>query len=162
MEIRNITQKHYEQVAEIYRQGIATGMATFQDEVPGWEAWNSSHLPGCRIAAFEGDTMLGWAALTPVSGRCVYAGVAEVSVYVSAIFRTKGIGKALLLQLIQESEQAGFWTLQSAVFPDNIASIVLHEKCGFRKMGYREKIGQKNGVWKDNIVLERRSKVVGV
>ena len=155
-------QNDYEQVAEIYRQGIATGMATFQDDVPDWEAWNKSHLTGCRVAAFEGDEMLGWAALTPVSGRCVYAGVAEVSVYVSDISRAKGIGRSLLLQLIQESEQVGLWTLQSAIFPDNTASIVLHEKCGFRKIGYREKIGQKNGVWKDNIMLERRSKTVGV
>ncbi len=162
MEIRNIDKDNFSQVAEIYRQGVETGFATFQNDIPDWESWDKSHLPNCRIAAFEGNTMAGWAALTPVSGRCVYAGVAEVSVYVAAEFRGKGVGEFLLQNLIIKSEQAGFWTLQSGIFPENIGSIKLHEKCGFRKIGYREKVGQKNAVWKDNIMMERRSKIVGI
>ncbi|MEZ4905907.1 MAG: N-acetyltransferase family protein [Spirosomataceae bacterium] len=162
MEIRNLTPQDYDQVAEVYRQGIATGFATFQNDIPDWESWDKSHLQVCRLGAFEGDILAGWAALTPVSSRCVYAGVAEVSVYVGANFRGKGVGEKLLLQLIEASEAFGLWTLQSGIFPDNKASIALHEKCGFRMIGYREKIGQKNGEWKDNVIMERRSKLVGV
>ena len=119
-------------------------------------------MPECRIAAFEDETMTGWAALTPVSGRCVYAGVAEVSIYVDSNFRGKGIGKLLLQQLITESEQIGLWSLQAGIFSENSGSVQLHENCGFRKIGFREKIGQLNGVWKDNIIMERRSKIVGI
>jgi phosphinothricin acetyltransferase len=162
MDIRNIEQENFYQVAEIYKQGIETGIATFQNDIPDWESWDKSHLPNCRIAVFEDNEMAGWAALTPVSGRCVYAGVAEVSVYVAAKFRGKKVGEFLLNHLIKESEKAGFWTLQSGIFPDNTGSIKLHEKCGFRRIGYREKIGKKDGIWKDNIIMERRSKVVGV
>ena len=162
MDIRNIEQENFYQVAEIYKQGIETGIATFQNEIPDWNSWDKSHLPNCRIAVFEDNEMAGWAALTPVSGRCVYAGVAEVSVYVAAKFRGKKVGEFLLNHLIKESEKAGFWTLQSGIFPDNTGSIKLHEKCGFRRIGYREKIGIKDGIWKDNVIMERRSKVVGV
>ena len=162
MEIKDIKAEHYPQIAEIYSQGIATGVATFQTEAPGWAAWNNSHLPNCRIAAFEDKQMAGWAALSPVSSRCVYAGVAEVSVYVAENFRGKGVGKLLLLQLIEESEQAGLWTLQSGIFPNNTGSIQLHKQCGFRQIGYREKIGKKDGIWRNNIIMERRSKKVGV
>jgi len=162
MDIRNIEQENFYQVAEIYKQGIETGIATFQNDIPDWESWDKSHLPNCRIAVFEDNEMAGWAALTPVSGRCVYAGVAEVSVYVAAKFRGKKVGEFLLNHLIKESEKAGLWTLQSGIFPDNTGSIKLHEKCGFRRIGYREKIGKKDGIWKDNIIMERRSKVVGV
>jgi len=162
MDIRNIEQENFYQVAEIYKQGIETGIATFQNDIPDWESWDKSHLPNCRIAVFEDNEMAGWAALTPVSGRCVYAGVAEVSVYVAAKFRGKKVGEFLLNHLIKESEKAGFWTLQSGIFPDNTGSIKLHEKCGFRRIGYREKIGIKDGIWKDNVIMERRSKVVGV
>jgi len=162
MDIRNIEQENFYQVAEIYKQGIETGIATFQNEIPDWNSWDKSHLPNCRVAVFEGNEMAGWAALTPVSGRCVYAGVAEVSVYVAAKFRGKKVGEFLLNHLIKESEKAGFWTLQSGIFPDNTGSIKLHEKCGFRRIGYREKIGIKDGIWKDNVIMERRSKVVGV
>lgn len=162
MEIRNIEKENYSYVAEIYRQGIETGIATFQNDVPGWDSWDKSHLQNCRIAAFENDVMTGWAALTQVSGRCVYAGVAEVSVYVATNFRGKGVGEFLLNNLVTQSEQAGFWTLQSGIFAENTGSIRLHEKCGFRKIGYREKIGRRDGVWKDNIIMERRSKIVGV
>jgi len=162
MDIRNIEQENFYQVAEIYKQGIETGIATFQNDIPDWESWDKSHLPNCRVAVFEGNEMAGWAALTPVSSRCVYAGVAEVSVYVAAKFRGKKVGEFLLNHLIKESEKAGLWTLQSGIFPDNTGSIKLHEKCGFRRIGYREKIGIKDGIWKDNVIMERRSKVVGV
>jgi L-amino acid N-acyltransferase YncA len=162
MEIKNIKAQDYPQVAAIYAAGIATGMATFQTEVTTWEEWDKSHLKECRIAAFENDQMVGWAALTPVSNRCVYAGVAEVSIYMAEGFRGIGIGKLLLLQLVDESEKIGLWTLQSGIFAENIASIKLHEYCGFRVIGTREKIGKKGGVWKDNIIMERRSKAVGV
>ena len=162
MEIKNIDKDNFNQVVEIYKEGIETGIATFQSDIPDWDSWNNSHLPNCRLAAFQNDQMMGWAALTPVSSRCVYAGVAEVSVYIGEKFRGKGIGELLLNQLIKESEQTGLWTLQSGIFPENIGSINLHKKCGFRQIGYREMIGQKNGVWKDNIMMERRSKTVGL
>jgi phosphinothricin acetyltransferase len=162
MEIVKIGSTNYPQVADIYLQGIATGLATFQTEATDWETWDKSHLPNCRIAAFEDNQMAGWAALSPVSSRCVYAGVAEVSIYIAENFRGKGVGKHLLLKLIDESEVAGLWTLQSGIFSDNTASIKLHEQCGFRVIGYREKIGKKDGVWKDNIIMERRSKTVGI
>lgn len=162
MEIRKIETGFYPQVAAIYLQGIATGVATFQTEATDWEAWDKSHLPNCRIAAFEDRQMSGWVALSLVSSRCVYAGVAEVSIYIAEIFRGKGVGKYLLSNLIQESEAAGLWTLQSGIFSENKASIKLHEQCGFRVIGYREKIGKKEGVWKDNIIMERRSKIAGI
>jgi len=161
MEIRKIEAADYPQVAAIYLQGIATGVATFQTTAADWEDWDKSHLAICRIAAFEEGQMMGWAALSPVSNRCVYAGVAEVSIYIAENFRRQGIGKLLLMKLINESEAGGFWTLQSGIFAENTGSIKLHEQCGFRIIGTREKIGQKNGVWKDNVIMERRSKTVG-
>ena len=162
MEIKNMEAKHFSQMANIYLEGIATGMATFQTEAPDWDEWDNNHLSNCRRAVFADEQMAGWAALSPVSGRCAYAGVAEVSIYMAAKYRGKGIGKLLLLDLIKESEQAGFWTLQSGIFPNNIPSIRLHEQCGFRQIGYREKIGKKDGIWHDNIIMERRSKLIGV
>ena len=162
MEILNFFEQHYEQVAEIYRQGIKTGTATFQEDIPTWENWDSSHLKHSRIAIFDKEIMLGWAALSPVSSRCVYGGVAELSIYIADFFRGKGIGKMLLQQLIDDSEANGIWTLQSGIFPDNLGSIKLHESCGFRTIGFREKIGQKNGIWKDNVIMERRSTTVGI
>lgn len=162
MDIRTINQQNFDQVCRIYKAGIETGIATFQNDIPDWDSWDKSHLSNCRIAMFDGDEMIGWAALTPVSGRCVYAGVAEVSVYVATNFRGKRIGELLLNSLITESENDGLWTLQSGIFAENINSIKLHEKCGFRQIGYREKIGMKGGIWKDNIIMERRSKIVGI
>ncbi len=162
MDIRNIKKENFFQVAEIYKQGIETGIATFQNDISDWESWDKSHLPNCRIAAFEGNEMVGWASLSPVSSRCVYAGVGEVSVYIATKFRRKGVGEFLLTRLIQESEKEGLWTLQSGIFAENIGSIKLHERCGFRQIGYREKVGLKDGIWKDNIIMERRSKIVGV
>jgi L-amino acid N-acyltransferase YncA len=162
MDLRDIDHTNFDQVAEIYKQGIETGLATFQNDIPDWDSWDKSHLSNCRIAVFENNQMAGWGSLSPVSGRCVYAGVAEVSVYIAAGQRGKGVGSLLLNQLIDQSEKAGFWTLQSGIFSENIASVKLHEKCGFRQIGYREKIGRKNGIWKDNIIMERRSKIVGI
>ena len=161
MEIIAVKPGHYPQIAKIYLQGIATGNATFQTEAPSWESWDTSHFVHSRLAAFESSEMAGWAALSPVSSRCVYAGVGEVSIYLAENFRGKGIGKRLLSHLIDESEANGLWTLQSGIFVENVRSIRLHERCGFRQIGYREKIGNMNGVWRDNIILERRSKLVG-
>jgi L-amino acid N-acyltransferase YncA len=151
----------WEAVKDIYEEGIATGNATFQQSAPTWEEWNNSHLQHSRIVAKEEDNVVGWAALTPVSGRCVYAGVAEVSVYVSDKVRGRGLGKQLLQKLIEESEENGIWTLQAGIFPENTPSIKIHEASGFRIFGTRERIGKMNGVWRDNLQLERRSKVVG-
>ena len=162
MEIVNIQAEHYPEVAQIYLQGIATGKATFQTEAPTWEHWDKNHLKHSRLAIFDGDEMAGWAALSHVSSRCVYAGVAEVSVYIASNFRGQGIGKVLLEQLINESERNGLWTLQSGIFPENIGSIKLHESCGFRIVGYRERIAQMNGIWLNNIIMERRSTIVGI
>lgn len=161
MEIKNIIQDHFSEVAEIYRQGLATGMATFQNEVPSWEEWDGAHLAFCRIAASENNKILGWAALTPASARTVYAGVAEVSIYLAEEEREKGIGTLLLNELIKQSEANGIWTLQSGIFSENKGSIRLHEKCGFRHVGYRERIAKKNGIWKDTVSMERRSKIAG-
>lgn len=160
--LREMKPDDWAGVAAVYKEGIATGNATFQQEVPAWESWDSSHVAACRIVADIGGQVAGWAALTPVSGRCVYAGVAEVSVYVSDRYRGRKIGAQLLAKLIEESEREGFWTLQAGIFPENKASVKLHENSGFRVVGYRERIGKMNGNWRDNLLLERRSTVVGV
>jgi L-amino acid N-acyltransferase YncA len=148
-------------VRAIYAQGIATGLATFETEAPDWAAWNAAHLPDCRLVARTESGVVGWAALTPVSGRCVYAGVAEVSVYVAEGARRQGIGVALLAALVKASEAAGIWTLQAGIFPENKASLALHAACGFRQVGTRERLGQLAGAWRDVVLLERRSPVVG-
>ena len=165
MNIQPMTAAHWPEVRAIYAEGIATGHATFAGEPPSWAEWDASHLPTCRlvaVAATEPATVLGWAALSPVSGRCVYAGVAEVSVYVAAAARGQGVGRALLEELVAESEQQGLWTLQAGIFPENEASVRLHEAVGFRQVGRRERIGQLRGQWRDTLLLERRSPVVGV
>lgn len=162
MQIRAMTPSDWESVARIYAEGIATGFATFEKVVPAWEDWDKNHLEKCRLVAEEKGRILGWAALSPVSSRCVYGGVAEVSVYVGRNARGRGVGMALMHLLISESEAAGLWTLQSGIFPENKASIVLHERVGFRKIGVRERVGKLDGEWKDNVIFERRSKKVGV
>ena len=151
----------WEQVRSIYLEGIATGHATFETTAPSWEKWDAGHLQIVRLVARDQSIVLGWAALSPVSSRCVYGGVAEVSVYVGKNGRGQGIGRALLESLIEESEQNGIWMLQAGVFPENMASINLHLRCGFREVGRRERIGKLNGVWRSTLLLERRSKSVG-
>ena len=161
--LRHMTAKDWPAVASIYGEGIATGIATFETTIPSYEAWDNAHIESCRIVAEKEDVIIGWAALSPVSSRCVYGGVAEVSVYISKEAWGKGVGKALMLQLIQESEDQGYWTLQSGIFPENHASIQLHKKVGFRFLGKREKVGKTaTGVWKDNLLFERRSTTVGI
>jgi len=153
---------HWEAVKQIYAEGIASGNATFQSAIPSWEEWDSAHVLQPRLVATDNQMVLGWAALTPVSGRCVYAGVGEVSVYVSDQARGKGIGKKLLAALIEESEKNNFWTLQAGIFPENTASIKIHEYSGFRIIGRRERIGQMNGQWRDTLLLEKRSEKTGL
>jgi phosphinothricin acetyltransferase len=159
---RSMKKDDWISVAEIYRQGIESGNATFQRDIPTWNEWNSGHINTCRIVASIENEIAGWAALTPVSGRCVYAGVAEVSVYVSNQFKGQKIGTRLLERLISESEKEGYWTLQASIFPENKASLKMHYNLGFRNVGFREKIGKMNDIWRDTILLERRSKKVGI
>lgn len=156
-----MTPADWPAVLAIYREGIATGNATFETNPPEWTHWDQAHLPAGRLVAGINEQIVGWATLSPVSSRCVYAGVAEVSVYVSALARGKGIGRKLLERLIAEAESAGLWTLQAGIFRENEASLALHRACGFRLVGYRERLGQLNGVWRDVALLERRSAVVG-
>ena len=162
MKIQALLEKHYPQVMRIHSEGIATGQATFEKSPPDWNYWNQNHLSLCRFVAIEKNKIIGWAALTPISGRCVYAGVAEVSVYVSAAKRGKGIGKLLLQSLINESEKNNIWTLQAGIFAENSVSIKIHEQTGFRKVGVREKLGKMNEIWRDVFLLERRSKLAGI
>ena len=152
----------WEQVKAIYLEGIAAGHATFETNAPSREQWDAAHLAFARLVARTDDTVVGWAALSPVSQRCVYGGVAEVSVYVSSTRRQSGVGRKLLNALINESERNGIWTLQAGMFPENSGSLALHRRCGFREVGRRERIGKLNGVWRDTVLLERRSEVVGI
>lgn len=160
--IESMRETDWEQVRTIYLEGIATGDATFEELAPSWDGWDSQHLFRCRLVAKRDDEVVGWAALAPVSSRAVYAGVAEVSVYVSSHWRDRGIGSKLLHELIAESEACGLWTLQAGIFQENVASIRLHEKCGFRIVGRRERLGKMAGRWRDVMLLERRSDVVGM
>jgi L-amino acid N-acyltransferase YncA len=149
-------------VRSIYLEGIATGNATFEQSTPDWEKWDAGHLPALRIVGrSESGDLMGWAALSDVSGRCVYAGVAEVSIYVSGLARGRGVGRQLLARLIADSEKNGIWTLQAGIFPENVPSIAMHERAGFRIVGQRERLGQMNGRWRDVILMERRSAVAG-
>ena len=159
--VRAMTAADASAVLAIYAEGIATGVATFETEPPDWPTWDASHLPACRLVAEHEGRTVGWAALTPVSGRCVYRGVAEVSVYVGAAARGRGAGRRLLEELVAASEREGLWTLQAGIFEENAASIALHRACGFREVGRRERLGELNGVWHDVILLERRSATVG-
>lgn len=159
MTLRNMVPGDWVFAKDIYLQGIATGNATFQKDAPFWDDWDEAHLTFGRIVSLDDEGMItGWAALSAVSSRCVYAGVAEVSVYVSTAHANKQIGTLLLQQLVTESETNGIWTLQAGIFPENKGSIRIHEKAGFRVVGYRERIGQMDGTWRDTLLLERRSK----
>ncbi|NQZ42734.1 MAG: N-acetyltransferase family protein [Flavobacteriaceae bacterium] len=163
MIIREMKAADWDEVAHIYKAGIATGFATFETKVPSYADWDAAHIDSCRLVAEHHNGLLGWAALSPVSSRCVYGGVAEVSVYIAPEARGKGVGKTLMHQLIAASEAQGYWTLQSGIFPENEASIKLHEKVGFRFLGKRERVGKTHeGIWKDNLLFERRSRTVGI
>ncbi len=151
---------HWPEVERIYAEGIATGNATFETSTPSWEAWDAAHLPVARLVALLDGQVVGWAALSGVSRRPAYAGVAEHSVYVAGAFHGRGIGRALVQRLVTDSEAAGIWTLQTSIFPENVASVALHERAGFRVVGRRERIGRLHGVWRDTVLLERRSPVV--
>jgi phosphinothricin acetyltransferase len=150
------------QVRAIYLDGIATGQATFETAAPSWEEWDAGHLQACRLAARLPERLIAWAALSPVSRRLCYAGVAEVSVYVAADCRGQGVGKALLEALIAAAERNGIWTLQGSTFAENAASLRLQAICGFRIVGHRERVGQLHGAWRSTVLTERRSRVVGV
>ena len=160
-----MTAAHWPAVRAIYAEGLATGQATFTTELPTWAEWDAGHLPACRLVATADDApahLRGWAALSPVSSRCVYGGVAELSIYIAAEARGQGVGRQLLQALIQESEVNGIWTLQAGTFEENTASIALHTQAGFRLIGHRERIGQHHGMWRNTVQLERRSPTVGV
>ncbi|MDB4293209.1 GNAT family N-acetyltransferase [Maribacter sp.] len=160
--IRPMRPDDWESVSRIYEEGIATGFATFEKTIPSYDSWNTAHMQSCRIVATENNTILGWAALSAVSSRCVYGGVAEVSVYIGGKSRGKGVGKLLMQTLIKASEKEGIWTLQSGIFPENEGSVRLHEKTGFRFIGKRERVGKLDDEWKDNLLFERRSKTIGI
>lgn len=173
--IEPMRPEDWDAVRAIYHEGIATGNATFETEAPTWETWDAAHAKEPRLVARETaetgapggargprGTILGWAALTPVSGRCVYAGVGDLSVYVAGSARGRGVGRALLQALVTESERANIWTLQAGIFPENAASLALHKSCEFREVGRRERIGKMNGVWRDVVLLERRSRIIGI
>jgi L-amino acid N-acyltransferase YncA len=162
IKIDQMTDNSWAEVARIYESGIATKNATFQTEAPDWESWDKAHRKDCRLIALINDKIVGWAALSPVSGRCVYAGVAEVSVYVDSGFRGIGIGDKLMESLIMQSEINNIWTLQAGIFPENIGSIKLHHKHGFRTIGIRERLGKMDKIWRDVAMLERRSSTVGI
>lgn len=162
MKFRKLEKEDWPQVSSIYQQGLLTENATFEVDAPNWADWHNVHLLTCRFVAELDNEIIGWSALSPVSSRCVYSGVAEVSVYVLNHFSGQRIGTKLLDQLIRESEDNGIWTLQAGIFPENAGSLRIHEKLGFRKVGYREKIGKLKGIWRDTVLLERRSNKTGI
>ena len=163
--IDNMQPSDWDDVRRIYLEGLATGQASFETDAPSWEAWNSSRLEHSRLVAREVNRapgrVIGWAALSPVSKRACYAGVAETSVYVAADARGRGVGKALMEKLIEVSQRNGIWSLYGSTFPENAASIELQLACGFRIVGRRERIARHHGVWRDTIITERRSQIVG-
>lgn len=160
--IRNLDVRDWKPVSEIYRQGIETKNATFEKSVPSWVEWMKKYLLSCSLVGELHKEVVGWAAISEVSARGVYKGVAEVSVYVASAHWNTGIGKELLFALIDESERRGIWTLQAVIFPENTQSIKLHKSCGFKKVGTRKRIGFMDGRWRDTVLFERRSKVIGV
>jgi len=160
--IRQFTPDDFPPVQEIYRQGIDSGNATFETQVKSWQQWHQAMLEPCRLVAAQNGQILGWAALSPISARAVYSGVAEVSVYIAADARGRGLGRQLMTQLITESEANNIWTLQAAIFPENDASIGLHQKHGFKILGVRKHLGKLKGIWRDVVLMERRSTLVGI
>lgn len=162
LRVKPMQSADWPDVERVYREGIASGNATFESESPGWEVWDSRHHSHSRLIGLDEKQILGWAALSPVSMRRVYAGVAEVSVYVAETARGRGIGSALMAALIEASEANGIWMLQASIFPENVASIRLHERHEFRQVGRRERIAQLAGKWRDTVILERRSRKVGI
>ncbi|HEX3282490.1 MAG TPA: GNAT family N-acetyltransferase [Pyrinomonadaceae bacterium] len=162
VQIRALVEADWPAVRAIYLEGIATGDATFETGAPAWDAWDVSHFPAPRLVAVLSEKVIGWAALSRVSSRAVYAGVGEVSVYVGNEARGIGIGRTLLEQLVSEAEVHNIWTLQASIFPENTASLALHKSCGFREVGRRERIGKMEGIWRDTVLLERRSGRAGI
>ncbi|MDQ3012355.1 MAG: N-acetyltransferase family protein [Acidobacteriota bacterium] len=159
--IDSMQTKDWPQVRAIYQEGIATGQATFETNAPDWDQWNAGHLPVCRLVARDREKIMGWAALSSVSRRQAYSGVAEASIYVAAEARRQGLGVRLMVELIAASEANGIWTLQSSIFPENQASVALHLKYGFREVGKRQRIAKLQGHWRNTVLLERRSQIVG-
>ncbi len=162
LQIDPMLSADWTEVRAIYMEGIATRQATFEIQTPSWEAWDTAHLSSARLVARQDKTLVGWAALSPVSVRQVHAGVAEVSVYVAQSQRGVGVGRRLLEALIAASEANGIWSLQAVMFPENAGSVALHRRCGFRDVGHRERIASLDGVWRDTILLERRSQSTGI
>jgi L-amino acid N-acyltransferase YncA len=161
MNIAEMRPEHWPEVSSLYEAGIATGNATFETSVPPWEAWDTAHRQDLRFVAKEGQRIVGWAAAGSVSDRCCYGGVVEHSVYVAPDRQGAGVGLALLEILVQTAERLGVWTIQSGVFPENTASLALHQRCGFRIVGTRERLGRLDGQWRDVLLLERRSSIIG-
>jgi phosphinothricin acetyltransferase len=160
IELRNLRPSDWPEVAPIFEAGIRAGNATFETEAPAWDEWDASHYRQHRLVAVEGDRIVGWAALSPVSERCCYSGVAENSVYVAPEAQGRGVGRLLLERLVADAEQDGIWTIQAGIFPENVASVQLHARCGFRIVGVRERLGKLDGAWRDVVLLERRSEEV--
>lgn len=161
LEIAAMSPGHWPAVARIYEEGIATGDATFETTVPSWDDWDAGHLRDHRLVALLGGDVVGWAGASGVSDRCVYGGVVESSVYVAEGARGRGVGRALLDALVASTESEGIWTVQAGIFPENVASLSLHERSGFELVGRRKRLGRLNGVWRDVLLLERRSEIVG-
>jgi L-amino acid N-acyltransferase YncA len=161
LEIAAMSPSHWPAVARIYEEGIATGDATFETSVPSWNDWDAGHLRDHRLVALLGGEVVGWAGVSGVSDRCVYGGVVESSVYVAENARGRGVGRALLDALVASTESEGIWTMQAGVFPENVASLTLHERSGFELVGRRKRLGRLNGAWRDVLLLERRSEIVG-
>jgi L-amino acid N-acyltransferase YncA len=160
VQVRELRRDDWHAVKAIFEQGIAGGDATFETEAPSWDDWDRAHLEGHRLVALQEGEVVGWAALAPVSGRCVYAGVTEDSVSVADSAQGRGVGRRLLEELIERSEQAGIWTIRAGIFPENEASIELHRRCGFRVVGVHERLGKHHGVWRDVVLMERRSEEI--
>lgn len=159
MEIQVLKKKHYKAVAKIYRDGLDTGIATFETEVPNWKRWKRKFLKDGRFVAIQNGEVIGWCALSPVSKREVYKGVAESTIYIASEHRGKGVGRRLLNHLVIASRNAGYWTLQASIFSENKTSIYLHEQCGYRVVGIRERIAKRNGQWYNNILMEHRNDI---